>query len=252
MLESRLAKEIADFLYSLLLKKMSKITIKARFWVIPNHVLNDSKLSFKAKWLYGYIQSKPDDWDFSWDKIASFSSDWRSAVYSWLKELEEIWLLERIKQKNDKWQWEIDYILNEFPFESSAENKHWEEKKTTVDFPHTDFPHSENRQTIKKRITKKELQKKNIILIENSQLPKLSEKLMEFSEFRKAIKKPIKEESKKSFLKKLEKLSGWNEETAIEILENSMANWWQGIFPISKKMETWNFNSNKPARWTIW
>jgi len=63
----------------------------------------------------------------------------------------------------------------------------------------------------------------------------LKEKLLEFIAFRKSIKKPIREESVPAFIKKLEKLSESNEQMAIEILDESIANGWQGIFPLEKK-----------------
>ena len=63
----------------------------------------------------------------------------------------------------------------------------------------------------------------------------LSEKITEFIEYRKAIKKPLKEASQKSFLKRLTKLSNGDENEMIEILDQSIANGWQGIFEIRKE-----------------
>lgn len=63
----------------------------------------------------------------------------------------------------------------------------------------------------------------------------LEDKIAEFFEYRKELKKPIKEVSKKAFLRRLEKLSGGNENDMIEILELSIANGWQGIFELKKK-----------------
>lgn len=64
-------------------------------------------------------------------------------------------------------------------------------------------------------------------------------KLQEFLIFRKEKKCPILPSSQVLFTKKLEKMSGWDTKTAIKILEESIANWWQGIFPLDeKKKET--------------
>lgn len=62
--------------------------------------------------------------------------------------------------------------------------------------------------------------------------------LLKFAEFRKKIKKPIKEASKEQFLKKLIKYSENNKEIAIEILNNSIANGWQGIFPLTQTIKS--------------
>jgi hypothetical protein len=68
-------------------------------------------------------------------------------------------------------------------------------------------------------------------------------KLIEFYNFRKELKKPIVESSKKQFLEKLKTLSNNNESNAIEILNQSIANGWQGIFEI-KTIE----NGNKSTK----
>jgi len=60
----------------------------------------------------------------------------------------------------------------------------------------------------------------------------LEKKIDEFYNFRKQLKKPIIEASKQSFLQKLTKLSGGNETASIEILDQSIANGWQGIFEL--------------------
>lgn len=63
----------------------------------------------------------------------------------------------------------------------------------------------------------------------------IEEKIKEFFDYRKAIKKPIKEPSKKAFLRRLNSLSNNDENTMIEILEQSIANGWQGIFELRSK-----------------
>ena len=57
-------------------------------------------------------------------------------------------------------------------------------------------------------------------------------KVIEFFNFRIKIKKPMIEESKAQFLAKLNKLSNGSEKTAIDILNQSIANGWQGIFEL--------------------
>ena len=45
------------------------------FTLVSNTVLLDEKLSAKAKGIYCYLYSKPDDWDFSADRIKNDFSD---------------------------------------------------------------------------------------------------------------------------------------------------------------------------------
>ena len=79
----------------------------------------------------------------------------------------------------------------------------------------------------------------NVLLVKSD----LEIKLIEFYKFRKELKKPIVESSKEQFLHKLKTLSNNNEETAIKILNQSIANGWQGIFEI-KTIQNGN-NSTK-------
>jgi len=63
----------------------------------------------------------------------------------------------------------------------------------------------------------------------------LDKKFDEFLNFRKEIKKPVSEISLIALKEKLKKLSNGSETDSIEILNNSIANSWQGIFPLDKK-----------------
>lgn len=67
---------------------------------------------------------------------------------------------------------------------------------------------------------------------EKTELTPFEESLEKFYKFRKEKKKPILNASKELFLKKLTQLSNGEESAAIQILEQSIANGWQGIFPI--------------------
>lgn len=70
-----------------------------------------------------------------------------------------------------------------------------------------------------------------IILLNNNITP-LEIALNNFYKFRKELKKPILETSKEALKNKLIKLSNNNNDTAIEIINQSMANGWQGIFEL--------------------
>ena len=66
---------------------MSKTKINGNFGVAPNELLNDSNISLKAKGLYVYMQSKPDDWMFSVDRICFQNKDGVDSVRSSINEL---------------------------------------------------------------------------------------------------------------------------------------------------------------------
>ncbi len=135
---------------------MSKLRITNRYWVIPNELLNNNEITMKAKWLYWYLQSKPDDRDFSADRIKNDTKEWIDSIYQWLKELEKFWYLNREKTKDHNWRWEWEYILSENPNmeKPSTENPRMEK-------PRTEKPSTENLKIKKERNTNKEIVKKN-------------------------------------------------------------------------------------------
>jgi hypothetical protein len=90
---------------------MSKLRINSSFGVIPNELLNNKTISFKAKGLYAFLQSKPDNWSFSVNGIASQTLEGKDAITGALHELEKAGYLERIKYQNELGQWDCDYIL---------------------------------------------------------------------------------------------------------------------------------------------
>lgn len=67
---------------------MEKIKkFKLSFTQVPNAVLNDKRLSLKAKGLYAYLFSKPDDWVFHIGVMEEELKESRGQIYSIIKEL---------------------------------------------------------------------------------------------------------------------------------------------------------------------
>lgn len=91
---------------------MGKIDYKKKnipFTQVANAVLNDAKLSFKAKGLFAYLYSKPDGWDFESGRIAEQSTDGRDSVRAGLVELEQQGYLKRYKLPNGRMVYEVCY-----------------------------------------------------------------------------------------------------------------------------------------------
>lgn len=79
------------------------------FTQIANAVLEDKALSWKAKGIFGYLYSRPQDWDFSGLRIVSNAKDGRDATYAGLKELEEAGYLKRVRLSDGRMDYEIRY-----------------------------------------------------------------------------------------------------------------------------------------------
>lgn len=130
---------------------MAKLKVRLSYGVIPNHVLKDKRLTAKAKGLFAYIQSKPDGWDFSAERIAEEMADKRDSIRSGLIELEKVGLLVRSKwQHKETGLFEHAYEL----FETSQ--NYPETANPTSEEPTADSPTSEKAASIKERESKKE------------------------------------------------------------------------------------------------
>ena len=134
----------------------------------------------------------------------------------------------------------------------------WEQRKKNKANASASKPQSEsdaikgNKRKVNNSIViKKEAAKEPIIYFPNDIL--LNEKYLEFLKFRKEIGKSLKEASLKAHIKKLNKLANNEPAVAVEILENSIANGYIGIFELktNNKQNNGAGNNNKFGATTI-
>ena len=86
--------------------------IKDNYTTIPNELVNDSMMTWKAKGIFLYLASKPDNWHFSMEQISSMATDQMAALKSGIKELETLGYLKRERIFGDGgkiigWRWTI-------------------------------------------------------------------------------------------------------------------------------------------------
>lgn len=90
---------------------MSVIRVQKQknYVVINKTAFEDKSLSFKAKGIFGYLMSKPDNWTTNIKDLQKNSADGRDSIYAGLKELREHGYLIKIAKRNLKGQfdWEI-------------------------------------------------------------------------------------------------------------------------------------------------
>ena len=117
----------------------------ARDWSwIPNQILRNPSLSLKAKGLWVYLNSKPNGWVFSIDRIATEMSDGRDAVRTAIQELEQAGLLQR-ERKSVGTGWIEKYKLTTKKI-SSVGNSH--DENSYVGKSHVGKPNDIIRQNI--------------------------------------------------------------------------------------------------------
>ena len=97
--------------------KLNKIAVP--FTQVPNGLLYDPNISFKAKGIWAYMSAKPEGWKFSADRIANETKEERKAILAGLKELSEAGYI-TAKKKGDG---RIEYTL------------HWEVVSTSMSEP---------------------------------------------------------------------------------------------------------------------
>jgi hypothetical protein len=88
---------------------------RQRFTVVNNELVEDSRLSWKARGLLIFILSKPDNWQVSERHLATCSSEGVTAVRAGLKELEDSGYLKRERYRAEDGRWEWCSVIYESP-----------------------------------------------------------------------------------------------------------------------------------------
>ena len=82
---------------------------------IDKTVLNDQRLSWKAKGLMAFLLSKPDNWEINIQNLIRQSTDGKEAVYSGINELINFGYIVRVESRNQGRFARIEYLIYENP-----------------------------------------------------------------------------------------------------------------------------------------
>lgn len=90
---------------------------KNKFTVTSNVVIEDARLSFKARGLFQYMFAQSDNWQFYESELVNHSDrDGLASVRSGLKELEAFGYLKRTLAQNDKGRFKgYDWLISDEP-----------------------------------------------------------------------------------------------------------------------------------------
>lgn len=109
------------------------------YTVVNTTIVTDNRLSWKAKGIWLYAFSRPNDWQFHENDLINRSADARHSVRSGLKELEQVGYLYRKQIRDEKGRLgDSDWIFFETP-----KTKEEIEKM----FPSSENPSTENQST---------------------------------------------------------------------------------------------------------
>jgi len=188
------------------------------YTIIPNAMVNDVEMSLKAKGLLVYLLSLPTDWVIYKSEIQNHHTDGRDSVASAFKELEIRGYILSIEIRNSKGHFKgFNYIVYENP---KTENPKLENQ-----------PLLNTNNTNTNNINNKKVKKPKIDI--SGILPEKEDLLIEWINYRKAIKKPLKQISIGTVIKKFNKTPKHLLEEAIE---KSIENSYQGLFIEKEKV----------------
>ena len=170
--------------------------------------------------MYAFIQSKPENWEFSAEKISRLLREGLPSVKSSLQELEENGYLTRRRYQNSKGFWEVEYILFENPKVGNPTAENLTLGNPTEEIPTSGKPsnntkqESTNKESIKTIIENKKNEFRNFIDLHSYLLGDQYESFFEY----------------------------WTESNQ----KNGKLRWEdQKFFNIERRINTWMSNKNK-------
>lgn len=229
-----------------------RVEKKKNYVVMAKFHLRDKRLSLKAKGMMSFLLALPDDWEYTIEGLVTQLKDGTTAVRAALKELEACGYMKigRERDKAGRLRGAV-YTIYEKPAEETAETPAAQGDKPNVEKAKQGAPVHENPTCEKRRVGNRRqlnIDRLNNDLLSKDRLskerkskerkaapscsPQLSEAMHDFEEMRKKMRRPLTEKAKEMILKKLAKLAGGDEEKEIAILQQSIMNGWQGVFPL--------------------
>lgn len=203
---------------------MQRIRVKKdRDFIVLNYkFLKDARISLKAKGLMAYLLALPEDWKIYVTQLTDTLPEGKAAIYAAMKELKSAGYLKVEQQRTKGKITSVDYTL----FEIS--------------------PLTENQEAAKQEPENKRLYNidNNINIKVNKQAEDYPTQLntdswLMWCKFRETeYRLKYKQLGEAAAIAKIIKISNQDHEVQKEIIEQSMANGWRGLFPIK--------NTNKP------
>ena len=125
------------------------------FTTLNNVVLRDERLSWKARGIFSYLWSMPDDWDFYETEVAKHATDGRASLRSGLGELTKFGYLERTRSRNKNGKFGAPvWILHDEPSDDRKPMFDFPTlEKPTLEKPTLEKPTLENRTLLNKYLT---------------------------------------------------------------------------------------------------
>ena len=148
--------------------QIHRIKHEKNFVVLDKSVLQDSRLSWKAKGLHCYLMQLPDDWDINMRDLQGRSTDGRDSTSGAMNELLRTGYVKRVRvlDENAKTFVGWDYHVFEQPSDNQSENGFSE-----IGFPEDGLPEI-GKTAPTKNYNNQELSKPNSLSVESERAPR--------------------------------------------------------------------------------
>jgi hypothetical protein len=151
------------------------------FAMVPNELLNDKRISLKAKGLFAFVNSKPENWHFSGKSIASQTGESLHSVRLGLQELELHGYLKRQKSQNSSGFFQVDYYLFFNPVCEIPTSVIPISVKPTSEKPNTGkTANNSNKEVSNKEVSNKEEREGALAFLENNYPSQFETLMMQF------------------------------------------------------------------------
>ena len=216
---------------------------KSYYAIIPANVRYDKELTPNAKLLYGEITALCNEKGYCWASNVYFAELYKvskTSISKWISQLtakgyitskiiyrdgtkiieeRRLYITHPIEEKLNRYERKVKEGIEE-KLNTPIEEK-LKENNTVIN--NTVNIYKKEKETSLDKIINDYTTNKNLI-----------NTLVDFMKMRKSIKKPLTDRALKGILTKLDNLCE-NEQTKIEILEQSIINCWAGVFPLKAK-----------------
>ena len=230
----------------------------SNYQVIPRELIFDNTLSDRARFVYCYMASKPNGWDFYMNPMAKEIGYSVETLRKYINELVENGWLVKGEQKNEGLFGAVTYTLNDSKTLNEEEASDGTKKSATEKIRHGEIPTQYNIDTLHSRDDMKDkeerdksLSKKDKRYDANADLSYVdapyADIWQEWLDYKKEIKKQYKtQRGAKSQYNTLIKYANNNPILANAIVKISIEHSWDGLFALTDKQIAFFLSQKSP------
>jgi len=229
------------------------------YTVMNNTFLRDDKLSWKAKGLFAYILSLPEDWKIYISELQTHATDGETSLRSAIKELTDNGYIIQKRLKDDKGRWaSYVYQIIENPFVENLDVDNLDvENQVLLNTNNTKYLNElktnksskdDTQPSLIPKLDKKTKKAKDIVTMRGminafTQNEDIREKLLEYFNLR--LKKGLQPNQWQIILDDLRNFAGDNASIALDKINNAIAGGYMQIIAAWEKDKKNNFSKPK-------